>query len=315
MNSVIQCLSNTRFLSEYVLSDEYNRDLNKSLSKMKGQLFTAYANLIKTMWKSSANSVVSPSDLKLNIAKYAHRFQNYAQEDAEEFFIFLLNGLSDDTNLVQKKPTPVKFDEKAWDNLSDSDKSRDQWSRFLSLERSKISDMFTGQFRSTLKCTKCGYKSVTFDTFWDVNVPMAKKSMRLEDCLRLFIDEEVIDGTEKPLCQKCKDRNVFTKRFTIERLPKILVIHLKRFLFTPYSYKISTNVDYPIEGLDVSKYLSSSVDPNISTNRAADECNRNCIYDLYAISLHSGHSQSSGHYYAYCRHPFSNRWYNYNDSL
>jgi hypothetical protein len=176
MNSILQCLSNTKFLTEYVLSEAYAEDLNTTLSKMRGALFRSYANLIKTMWKeSNSGGTVSPFDLKSNISKYAHRFGNYAQEDAEEFFIFLMNGLSDDVNLVKRKATPIKFDEKAWDRMSDAEKSADQWSRFVRLENSKITEMFTGQFRSTLKCTKCDFKSVTFDTFWEVNVPIAKK--------------------------------------------------------------------------------------------------------------------------------------------
>jgi ubiquitin C-terminal hydrolase len=137
--------------------------------------------------------------------------------------------------------------------------------------------------------------------------------MRLDDCLRLFVEEEVIDGSEKPTCYKCKSRNAHTKRITIEKLPKVLVIHLKRFLFSPYSYKISTNVEYPIEALDISKYLSVNVDS--SASRSSASRTTNCIYDLYAISLHSGSSQSSGHYYAYCKHPFSNKWHCFNDSL
>ena len=162
-----------------------------------------------------------------------------------------------------------------------------------------------------------------FDKIADLNIInffnfFKSTSIRLEDCLRLFVEEEIIDGTEKPLCYKCKGKNVFTKRFTIEKIPKILVIHLKRFLFSPYSYKINTNVEYPIESLDISKYLSHSVDPTLSSASYADSRingkNFNCIYDLYAISLHSGSSQSSGHYYAYGKNPFSNKWYCFNDS-
>ena len=36
-------------------------------------------------------------------------------------------------------------------------------------------------------------------------------------------------------------------------------------------------------------------------------------YDLYAISNHSG-SMYSGHYTAYCRHPYDHKWYDFNDS-
>ena len=316
MNSIIQCLSNTKFLTDYVHSNRYEADLNTTLSKMRGSLFRAYASLIKTMWEGG-DRPVSPSELKSQLAKYAHRFQSYAQEDAEELFIFLMNGLSEDVNQVRRKTTPVKFDEKAWDRMSDAEKSADQWARFVRLEKSAITDMFTGQFRSTLKCTKCENKSVTFDTFWDVNVPIAKKTafMQLEDCLRLFVEEEVIDGSEKPVCYKCKGRNVFTKRFTIEKVPKILVIHLKRFLYTPYSYKISTRVEYPIEGLDISKFLSSQLEQSSKGQPIRHNPSNNCIYDLYAISSHSGSSQSCGHYYAYGKHPYSNEWHCFNDSM
>ena len=52
MNSILQCLSNTRFLTEYCLQDHYLDDLNKTLSVMKGSLFCSYAALIKTIWKN-----------------------------------------------------------------------------------------------------------------------------------------------------------------------------------------------------------------------------------------------------------------------
>ena len=38
MNSVIQCLSNTRPLLEYVRKDSYSTDINTTVSSMKGAL-------------------------------------------------------------------------------------------------------------------------------------------------------------------------------------------------------------------------------------------------------------------------------------
>lgn len=38
MNSVIQCLSNTRWLLEYLRKDSYIRDINTTISSMKGAL-------------------------------------------------------------------------------------------------------------------------------------------------------------------------------------------------------------------------------------------------------------------------------------
>ena len=50
MNSVIQCLSNTRQLLEYALNENYANDVNKSTSSMKGQLITAFAHLLQVMY-------------------------------------------------------------------------------------------------------------------------------------------------------------------------------------------------------------------------------------------------------------------------
>ena len=45
MNSILQCLSNTRLLLDYCLNEEYRDDINKTTSNMKGSLIngTSYA--------------------------------------------------------------------------------------------------------------------------------------------------------------------------------------------------------------------------------------------------------------------------------
>ena len=128
--------------------------------------------------------------------------------------------------------------------------------------------------------------------------------IKLDDCLKLFMTEEILDGDNKPLCSSCKEKHRCTKQYSIEKLPQILVIHLKRFSKIRFNNKINLNVDYPIESLDMSKYLSENIDLLK---------NRNFKYDLYGISLHSG-SESFGHYVAYCKHPYNKGWYCYNDS-
>lgn len=81
MNSILQCVSNTKPLIEYCLSNEYAKDVNTTLSTMKGSLFKSFANLIKTMWKT--NDIVVPSDMRSQIIRFAPKFMGYAQHDAE----------------------------------------------------------------------------------------------------------------------------------------------------------------------------------------------------------------------------------------
>ncbi|XP_072383229.1 ubiquitin carboxyl-terminal hydrolase 2-like isoform X3 [Diabrotica undecimpunctata] len=301
MNSVIQCLSNTRWLLEYLKKEGYVKDINTSISSMKGALIKAFAEVIKELWSEDASDrVVNTASLKGQIQRFAPRFMGYAQQDAQEFLRYLLEGLHEDVNRVHEKPKPIltEIDEK----LSDNEKAQESWTRYLRMDNSRIVDHFVGQLKSTLKCTHCGHCSVTFDPFWDLSLPIPQRTgqLRLSQCLDSFTREETLDGDEKPTCSKCKERRRCTKSFSIHKFPKILVIHLKRFSPTErFRGKLNVTVDFPMEGLDMSQYAADNVSP--------------CRYNLYAISNHSG-TTYSGHYTAYCRHPYTGHWHEYNDS-
>ena len=84
-------------------------------------------------------------------------------------------------------------------------------------------------------------------------------------------------------------------------LPEILVIHFKRFQYTKYwRDKIDQIIDFPVEGLDLSKYL---VKPTTTGSQ---------IYDLFAVSEHYG-GMGGGHYTAKVKGQ-DNGWYSCDDS-
>ncbi|XP_074040333.1 ubiquitin specific protease 2 isoform X3 [Leptinotarsa decemlineata] len=301
MNSVIQCLSNTRWLLEYLKKDAYMKDINTSISSMKGALIKAFAEVIKELWsEDSSDRVVNTVSLKSQIQRFAPRFMGYAQQDAQEFLRYLLEGLHEDVNRITEKPKPIitEIDEK----LSDNEKAQESWLRYLRMDNSKIVDNFVGQLKSTLRCTHCGHSSVTFDPFWDLSLPIPQRTgqLRLSQCLDSFTREETLDGDEKPTCSRCKERRKCTKSLSIHKFPRILVIHLKRFSPTErFRGKLNVAIDFPLEGLDMSNYAADNVAP--------------FRYNLYALSNHSG-TTYSGHYTAYCRHPYTGTWHEYNDS-
>ncbi|XP_014300569.1 ubiquitin carboxyl-terminal hydrolase Usp2 isoform X1 [Microplitis demolitor] len=300
MNSVIQCLSNTKPLLEYLLNEQYLNDINQSTSSMKGALIKVFAQVINELWESSGDHVVNTSSLKHQIQRFAPRFMGYAQQDAQEFLRYLLEGLHEDVNRVAVKPQPILTD--IPDNFTDSQKAAESWKRYLRSEDSTIVDVFVGQLRSSLQCTSCDHISVTLDPFWDLSLPIPARSgtVKLNQCLEHFTKTEIMDGDEKPTCSKCQMRRKCTKRFSIQKFPKILVIHLKRFSPTErFRAKLSVLVDFPLTGLDLSAFAATGV--------------QGCTYNLYGVANHSG-TPYSGHYTAYCKHPYSGEWHEYNDS-
>ncbi|KAM9852960.1 ubiquitin carboxyl-terminal hydrolase 2a isoform 1-T1 [Aulostomus maculatus] len=298
MNSILQCLSNTHSLRDYCLHNSHRRDLNNN-SRTNTALMEEFAKLIQTMWTSSSSEAVSPSEFKTQIQRYAPRFVGYNQQDAQEFLRFLLDGLHNEVNRVTVRPRGTVED---FDHLPDEEKGKKMWSKYLEREDSKVVDLFVGQLKSSLTCSHCGFCSTVFDPFWDLSLPIAKKGygeVSLMDCMRLFTKEDVLDGDEKPTCYRCKARRRCTKKFTVQKFPKILVLHLKRFSEARRTSKLSTFVNFPMKDLDLREFAS--------------ENSINAVYNLYAVSNHSG-TTMGGHYTAYCRNPNSGEWYTFNDS-
>ncbi|NXE16284.1 UBP2 hydrolase, partial [Lophotis ruficrista] len=299
MNSILQCLSNTKELRDYCLQNQYLRDLNNN-SRMRTALMSEFAKLIQLLWTSSPNDSVSPSEFKTQIQRYAPRFVGYNQQDAQEFLRFLLDGLHSEVNRVLVRP---RASTDTLDHLPDDEKSRQMWRRYQEREDSRIGDLFVGQLKSSLTCSECGYCSTAFDPFWDLSLPIPKKGygeVTLMDCLRLFTKEDVLDGDEKPTCCRCKARTRCTKKFSIQKFPKILVLHLKRFSEARIrTSKLTTFVNFQLKDLDLREFASQS-------------CNH-AVYNLYAVSNHSG-TTMGGHYTAYCKSPISSEWHSFNDS-
>ncbi|XP_029106763.1 ubiquitin carboxyl-terminal hydrolase 2-like isoform X1 [Scleropages formosus] len=299
MNSILQCLSNTRDLRDYCLHSSHRRDLNSN-SRTHTTLMEEFAKLIQTLWTSSSSEAVSPSEFKTQIQKYAPRFVGYNQQDAQEFLRFLLDGLHNEVNRITVRPRAHAED---WDHLADDEKGKKMWNKYLEREDSRVVDLFVGQLKSTLTCSECGYCSTVFDPFWDLSLPIAKKSygeVTLMDCMRLFTKEDMLDGDEKPTCHRCKARRKCTKKFTIQKFPRILVLHLKRFSEARVrTSKLSTFVNFPLKDLDLREFASDN--------------SVNAVYNLYAVSNHSG-TTLGGHYTAYCRNPTLGEWYSFNDS-
>ncbi|GAU88536.1 hypothetical protein RvY_01219 [Ramazzottius varieornatus] len=313
MNAILQSLSNTHPVRDYCLRGEHEQEVNTTTSRMKGSLISAFASVLEALWKRhtsySSTSPYVPDRFHRQVQQYAPRFSGYLQQDSQEFLRYLLEGLHEDVNRVDEKPPLDTSD--IPENLSDAQKASEAWKRYLKRDNSKIVDLFVGQLKSSLICESCDYCSVTFDPFWDLSLPIpSSRSTRrteiapatnLYECFKLFTKEETLDGEESPTCAHCKTKQKCRKFFTIQRFPKYFVIHLKRFSQERFRAKLSTLVEYPVDGLDLSEFASESY------------TGPHPLYSLYAVACHSG-STHCGHYTAFCRHPVSKKWNEYNDA-
>ncbi|CAA2992864.1 ubiquitin carboxyl-terminal hydrolase 8 isoform X1 [Olea europaea subsp. europaea] len=112
-------------------------------------------------------------------------------------------------------------------------------------------------------------------------------SASLYKCLEEFLKEEPLGPEDMWYCPVCKGHSQTSKKLDLWRLPKILVIHLKRFSYNRFlKNKLEAFVDFPIHDLDMSTYVARK------DGQSSDH------YLLYATSNHYG-SMGGGHYTAF----------------
>ena len=86
----------------------------------------------------------------------------------------------------------------------------------------------------------------------------SSRPLSLNDCIKAFSAPEKLEDDDAPRCSKCKDWTPHMKRVEVFRPPPCLVIQLKRFKFTQQERsKISTFVEFPLEGFTVPKPLDN----------------------------------------------------------
>jgi len=120
--------------------------------------------------------------------------------------------------------------------------------------------------------------------------------LNLEELLTNFNQIEKLSKSNEWYCPKCKIHQLADKKMEIYSISEVVIIHLKRFR---NNRKIESLVDFPIENLDLTKYL-----PNQKEKY---------LYDLFAVANHMG-GLHGGHYFAYCKNCKNNEWYEFNDS-
>ncbi|TMS40167.1 hypothetical protein L596_006581 [Steinernema carpocapsae] len=154
---------------------------------------------------------------------------------------------------------------------------------------------------------RCGKEHLSVETKTQIDIDSDKSDKLVEsrrfnktvcpnlnDMLALFSEPEKLKPEEAWYCNRCKSHVEATKTMELYRLPKILIIQLKRFVYSGHTYSslFSTHrrtkddrmVQYPIDKLDLKKYLSVAAQPNQQT-----------AYDLTGIVCHTGTSYY-GHY-------------------
>ena len=206
MNSSIACLSNTTELTYYFLKGDYLKDINEENNLgMKGELAKEWGKLLKEYWVENTR-VGDPSDFKYTIGRRVERFRGYGQQDSNEFMSVFLDYLNEDLNKVSKKEY-IEMKEKG-ENETDEECAKRFWECNLKRNDSIVTDLFCGQFKSTITCPDCGWINITFDPFDTINLPLLSQKKRndrdygkMDEFKFFYIPKNVF---RQPMCLEIK---------------------------------------------------------------------------------------------------------------
>ncbi|CAB1346722.1 unnamed protein product [Coregonus sp. 'balchen'] len=168
--------------------------------------------------------------VKSAISSTAERFSGYMQNDAHEFLSQCLDQLKEDMEKVNKS---WKSDSAAWDEPPQ------QAAAVRPGEEADTSRTYTCpvvvnmefEVQHTITCKGCGEVVTKREQFNDLSIdlPRRKKTIPLrsiQDSLDLFFRMEEIEYS----CEKCS-RKAATVTHKFSRLPRVLILHLKRYSF------------------------------------------------------------------------------------
>ena len=311
MNATLQCLSNSKQLTEYFLNN-YIKDSNKVMAN-------EYYEVLRNLWNpDSIISSYSPNSFKEVLSKENPLFSGIAANDSKDLINFLIERFHQELNIMNSKDINNE-------NLNPLYQP-DQTNEFLMLKEfmeefnqkfnSPISNLFYGVMETKSQCQGCKIVKFNFQVYSFLEFPLQQVNqyyfnngkrplftndgknpdVDLYECFEYNRKIDLMTGDNQMYCNQCNKLCDSLYSTILYSGPNYLIINLNRGKGAVYECK----VNFPNQ-LNIFNYLVYKTE--IST------------YELYAVICHLGPSSMNGHFVAYCRNRIDGKWYLYNDAF
>ena len=329
MNSTLQCLSQTKMLTNYFLNQK-NKDkiINNNVAKNNkndNQLSPEYLKLIQELWNANSKKSFSPYNFMQKINDMNPLFKKGEAGDAKDFIIFILEQLHREFKMPLNDNNLDKNIDDIPLNQYDKMNAFNHFFEEFKKETSIISDTFFGFHETTNVCLYCKntYNSkglanpicYNYGIFNVLIFPLEEvKNMKINmgqnniinqgipmvtmyDCFLYNQKTDYFEGQNKNYCNICRQlyESQYTSRIFVS--PNVLIIILNRGKGNIYKIKLDFQQD-----LDITDFVIQKERDRIK-------------YKLYGVITHLGESGPNAHFVASCKSPVDGNWYRYNDAF
>ncbi|NWH41447.1 UBP42 hydrolase, partial [Chloropsis hardwickii] len=223
LNVVLQCLTYTPPLANYLLSRQHSQFCHQQGFCM---MCVMEAHVRKVLYSSA--SAIRPRAVIRGL-KFIGEFKPDIPGDAYEFLRCTLSAM----------------------HRACLSGSRDL--DISSQETTIIHEIFGGFLRSRVTCLSCKTVFDFYKVFLDILLKI-KGASSLTIALEEFVKPKDMDGRKFFKCSKCKEKVAASKMVTVHHAPRVLTVCLGR-ADDRTSRKLSQVVEYP-ESLDLQPYMS-----------------------------------------------------------
>jgi ubiquitin C-terminal hydrolase len=230
-------------------------------------------------------------------------------QDSHEFYEFLINQLMIDFKLDY---TNSKLD------YTDSKLCKNNILHIIAMknielcnmkEYSPIKSLFTGYDCSEVICQHCDNISPKFTSFITIQLSVSNiENMDLYDALFKYTNIEYHDNIKH--CSFCGIKYDHPKKISFWKLPKILVIQLRKYAINNNPLHFNANKSSTV-GKKINNSLYYPTNLDLTSFMHIKSPYKKCNYTLYGINLHFGRLDF-GHYISYVKE--NDKWFLYNDS-
>ena len=308
MNATLQCLSNTKKLTEYFLKEFKNDNLNKIMTN-------EYYKVIKNLWnRENNNKSYSPNSFKEVLSKENPLFAGIQANDSKDLINFLIERFHQELNVVNINQDDLS--QIPANQMNESSMLNAFVIDFRQKFNSPISNFFYGILETRSQCQGCKIMKFNFQLYSFLEFPLEQvniffnnkmgkplysqngknSDINLYECFEYNRKIDLMNGENQMFCDQCNKLCDATYTTLIYSGPNYLIINLNRGKGAVYECKVI----FP-EQLNILNYVTFT--QGIT------------VYELYAVICHLGPSSMSGHFVAYCKNSIDHKWYLYNDAF
>ncbi|XP_074703303.1 ubiquitin carboxyl-terminal hydrolase 43 [Strix aluco] len=169
MNAVVQCLSNTAPLAEFLALGRYRA------RGARAEVTHRLAALVRALWTRDYTPQLS-AEFKNIVSKHSSQFRGNAQHDALEFLLWLLDRMHEDLGAASPAQQTCVPEEPSEDGSGGASGSPPPGQHPRG--QSFVQSHFQAQYRSSLTCPHCLKQSNTFDPFLCISLPIPLRQTR-----------------------------------------------------------------------------------------------------------------------------------------